>query len=1251
MPGVERIDSVYNIAAITGEHDQLQKILQQDATALVRLYENLEQFQGKSNVATVAKNWQNVTSAMTGAATASDALIQIQKQLNDQIQKSADLEKQLADAINKGTTTRKKNSDLTKEEIQQKYEDTKATKDRTKEAISELDAYKKLEFQRDQAAAKAKTLQATALQTGNPQDVEAANKASAEANSMTNALKRIDQTVGESRRKVGDYTGALRILEEELAQVNLQMENIRKSGNDAGGVLPKLAQQSEALSVVIGQQGKGFSSTSAQIRSSVKALDTLRAAGLGASQGFKTLEESTADARREQKDFLEAQKLLADNLPIIKSITIAAKALAGAYALGQGAAAIFADGNEKVEKELNKLVAIMTILQGLQEIHELLEKSNAIATIFRSAATKAGVAITGVDTAATLENATVKYQQAQATLAAAEGEAAQTVAMEALTVAEIELTAATEASTGAISGLITVIGATGLGLVIVAVGAAIVFLVMKMKEWTAETELSIKQQKELNDALSEQISNYQKIADLQDKAGKRGLADLQHQLELEEKSGQNQYAIFAIKEKIAAKNAEIADNKYTLALSKAEDTYVKEGLIGVDALHRAQNDYFENLTDKSYKVSVVQKELNNALAMSDKQRKQKDIKVDDIKERLEAAKAEEKIASDTYDYYTKAEEDKTNTTNEQENIRTEKAKFAADERRKYILESTKLEAAGITDSNERVLSDFRSSLTARLEAVKSNAQQERRVAVADYNDVKNDPGSTDTQRLEAFEKLQSELTKITKDASDKRRDIVYSYYVRDRDAQVEIFKLEQQDQQARAQKILDDEKSTGDQRITARLAFYDTQRRILGAEFLKELDQEGMTEEERLKIIAKYNSDILNLNIDHERNLEEEQKIAKQRQLDQLDKFYQKQRDKTIVSQTQQGAGLNDQLLSGQIGPGEFERKRKEQQYNDQKELAQQQVAQQFALTQLYKEGTQERADAEAALAKAQMDLSNLVTDHELENIKKVKELREEAAQESAHAVVSLIDASFERELNNVQKLIDQNNKYKEQQTNRIAESTLGEQEKANALNVINRQTEANNEALQRRQRDIKVRQAKFDRDVAVAETIEQGAIAAIAALKIPIYGQAEAIAIGIITAAKVTEILARPLPTYGFGTEDHVGGPAWVGDRFQREYIQEPGKPGYWSPGVPTILDLPAHTQVIPPSEIERMRSENMFINDRGVLIVNDKKENTGKVIAEAIGYQTERLEKAFKQQRKNTSIHIDINTKWGEYLQKSLH
>ena len=77
------------------------------------------------------------------------------------------------------------------------------------------------------------------------------------------------------------------------------------------------------------------------------------------------------------------------------------------------------------------------------------------------------------------------------------------------------------------------------------------------------------------------------------------------------------------------------------------------------------------------------------------------------------------------------------------------------------------------------------------------------------------------------------------------------------------------------------------------------------------------------------------------------------------------------------------------------------------------------------------------------------------------------------------------------------------------------------------------------------------------------------AAAQIPI-----AIAVGALQAAVIA---AQPIPKYAKGTEDHPGGLAVVGDGGRKEVAVFPDGNYYITPSVPTLVDLPKGTEVLP--------------------------------------------------------------------------
>jgi hypothetical protein len=226
------------------------------------------------------------------------------------------------------------------------------------------------------------------------------------------ALKQLEAETGRFQRNVGNYTGAIQILEKQLQEIKVKMDQFTRSGQGNSAEMQNLRKEHDLLEQALTRQTRGFSSLTMEVRNNERQLALMAEENMQGTEAFKQLQMATANAKREITIFNQEQRLLSSQAPTLAAATVAAKGLAGIYATGAGAAALFADGNEKVEKELQKLVAIMTILQGLEEFHQLIEKKGTVIEIARIAAGKLkNFVLTGntqglaQNTAATIANA------------------------------------------------------------------------------------------------------------------------------------------------------------------------------------------------------------------------------------------------------------------------------------------------------------------------------------------------------------------------------------------------------------------------------------------------------------------------------------------------------------------------------------------------------------------------------------------------------------------------------------------------------------------------------------------------------------------------------------------------------------------------------------------------------------------------------------------------------------------------------
>lgn len=159
-----------------------------------------------------------------------------------------------------------------------------------------------------------------------------------------------------------------------------------------------------------------------------------------------------------------------------------------------------------------------------------------------------------------------------------------------------------------------------------------------------------------------------------------------------------------------------------------------------------------------------------------------------------------------------------------------------------------------------------------------------------------------------------------------------------------------------------------------------------------------------------------------------------------------------------------------------------------------------------------------------------------------------------------LLTAGIERQKNEVQDLIDLLEQQKQKDIEVANQTIANATERANAIAVIEARAAAQREALERRQRELNIRRARFERAEQIANIIgntARGVSSALASLppNIPL-----AILVGAIGAAQLARVLATPIPRYATGVTDFAGGYAILGDGGRHEVVVEPGKKPYLS-------------------------------------------------------------------------------------------
>src|SRR5690606_17638894 len=203
-----------------------------------------------------------------------------------------------------------------------------------------------------------------------------------------------------------------------------------------------------------------------------------------------------------------------------------------------------------------------------------------------------------------------------------------------------------------------------------------------------------------------------------------------------------------------------------------------------------------------------------------------------------------------------------------------------------------------------------------------------------------------------------------------------------------------------------------------------------------------------------------------------------------------------------------------------------------------------------------------------------------------VKELL--SVQKALQGVGELISAINERErriseerIRRIQHERDEADFRYQNEINKIRLLPIAEQEKNKRIAELSAEQYAFNSELRRREVEERRRQMEFEKQAAIA----QATIDAIAAVIKVIDKPYLAAAIGAISAAKIAQMAATPIPQYYKGTLSSAGGVAWVGEKGPELKLGPKGDVSL-TPGRPTLDYLEKGTQIIPADKTKQILS-----------------------------------------------------------------
>lgn len=296
-------------------------------------------------------------------------------------------------------------------------------------------------------------------------------------------IKAFDASIGNFQRNVGNYGGsfasAFNVLNNELTETRAKLSGMAAS--DSG--FDQLKAKEQALEQTTNGLNKSFTSTKQELREFQEAAKQL---GLNLGEDSAAFTQFAAEVGKSKDEISDLQARVDFNASDTKYLdgTIqGVQALAGVYGIAEGASSLFGTSQEELQKQLVTLQSIMVITNGLQQVQLVLQSDSAamqtllaVQTKVLSAAKAVENAINNASTVATEGNTIAKIQNRAATIANAVATTASSAATTLYTFVTGGATVATKLFRAALL-------ATGIGAIVVLLGAA----VEAMSAFSAET--------------------------------------------------------------------------------------------------------------------------------------------------------------------------------------------------------------------------------------------------------------------------------------------------------------------------------------------------------------------------------------------------------------------------------------------------------------------------------------------------------------------------------------------------------------------------------------------------------------------------------------------------------------------------------------------------------------------------------------------------------------------------------------------
>lgn len=486
-------------------------------------------------------------------------------------------------------------------------------------------------------------------------------------------------------------------------------------------------------------------------------------------------------------------------------------------------------------------------------------------------------------------------------------------------------------------------------------------------------------------------------------------------------------------------------------------------------------------------------------------------------------------------------------------------------------------------------------------------------------------------------KLYQDTQEERKRIAEKQAEIDKAYAEKEIEAALELRKVKLQIKADSLTSMYGDDNLlySTTQKISSAELFADTQKKLLKEQYDYDLKYKANTTSQKLLLEELYSRDVLKVEDDLRKTITHLQVLASQNAFAEIrsmtEQFYSEQQalhEQNIEKSTkafEKEQSINDAnrdtelrliqefLRTGVISKEDYEKSKARIEASYQKSSLESQIKYYEEQTKLLEAAGQDATALQAAIAKAKLDLSAGVTAETLKNIDlekaaidSLKEKYEELSDTLKETFINVIGSIYETKKNQIQDEINDIERLKAAEIDRINSSSDADEKKAAKIKVIEAKAAADKERLEQRKRKLDQQKAVFEKSTKVFEITTDNIVAinkiklqaAAAPLPLKAYYSAQiplAIAIG---AAQLLSVLATPIPKYWTGTNYSKEGFAEVAEKGSELGIDATGKVTYYDK--PTVTWLNKGTKILPADVTKKILSAETgvtsVINSMGI-------------------------------------------------------